>query len=179
LSQSLQHPNLNGEIQLLNGVLQNAPLDLNRASGRITFAGEHATLEFLNGATNDVDFSLKGEADLRSSNDVVINISSTVPVFDTTTSVQNCIRGVQVTPVDITLAPTIQALELRGDLFGNSWKMTLQEIGTSPAAATVNPLTREFHFCTTENTPGDLFTFGLRARPQPAPGKVRKRARTR
>lgn len=179
LNQSLQHPSLNGEIQLLNGVLQNAPLDLNRASGRMTFSGEHGVLEFLNAATKDVELPLKGDIDLRNSNDVVVKISSTVPVFDTTTSVQNCVRGVEISPVDITLAATVQDLELRGDLFGNSWKMTLQEIGTSPAAAIANPLTREFHFCTAENPPGELFTFGVHPQPQPTPAKARKRARNR
>src|SRR5207244_8188626 len=37
LSQNLEHPNITGEVQLLNGVLQNAPLDLARVSGRLTF----------------------------------------------------------------------------------------------------------------------------------------------
>src|SRR5437588_1685776 len=58
LSQNLEHPNITGEVQLLNGVLQNAPLDLIRASGRMTFSGDHSALEFLNATTKDVDLSL-------------------------------------------------------------------------------------------------------------------------
>jgi len=178
ITQSLQHPYINGEIQLLNGLLQNAPLELNRASGQLTFNGEHGTLEFLNVATKEVDLSLKGDIDLRNSNDVIVKISSTEPVFDTTVSVQNCVRDVQISPVDLTLAPTVQELELRGDLFGESWKMGLKELGTSPAAMIVNPLSREFHFCTGD-TAGEIFTFGIHARPQPIPAKPRKRGRTR
>src|SRR5439155_6999888 len=45
LSQNLEHPNITGEMQLLNGMLQNAPLDLMRASGRLIFIGDHGTLE--------------------------------------------------------------------------------------------------------------------------------------
>src|ERR1051325_925572 len=40
LTQNLEHPNITGEAQLLNGVFQNAPLDLTRASGRLTFHGD-------------------------------------------------------------------------------------------------------------------------------------------
>ena len=179
ITQSLQHPSINGEIQLLNGVLQNAPLELNRASGQLTFNGEHGTLEFLNAATKEVDLSLKGEVDLRNSNDAIVRISSTEPVFDTTVSVQNCIRGVQISPVDVTLAPTVQELELRGDLFGESWKMGLKELGTSPAAMIANPLSREFHFCSGDTAEGEIFTFGIHPRPQPTPAKPRRRGRTR
>src|SRR5207302_2825133 len=166
ITQSLQRPNIVGELQLLNGVLQNAPLELNRASGRITFNGEHGTLEFVNAATKDVDLSLKGDVDFRSSNDLVVTISSTTPIFDTTTSVQDCVREIQISPVDVTLAPTVQEIELRGDLFGNAWKLGLKETGTSSAAAIANPLTREFHFCGNATPQGEVFNFGIRPRPQ-------------
>ena len=179
ITRTLQSPNINGEIQLLNGVLQSAPLDLNRASGRMTFNGEDGTLEFLNAATKDVDFSLKGEVDFRSSNDVGVKISSTTQVFDTTTSVQNCVRSIQISPVDVTLAPTVAEVELRGGLFGSSWKMTVKELGPSPAATLANPLTREFHFCASETPPGEVFTFGVHPRPKSTVPKSRKSARSR
>ena len=164
---------------MLNGVLQNAPLDLNRASARITFNGEHGALEFLNAAAKDVDLSLKGDLDFRNTNDVSLKISSAVPVFDTTISVQDCVRGIQIEPIDVTLAPTVQQIELRGDLFGNNWKLGLIELGTSAAVAMVGPLTREFHFCTAANPPGEVFTFSVHPRPQPTPAKAKKRARSR
>ena len=179
LSQNLEHPNITGEMQLLNGVLQNAPLDLTRASGRLTFNGDHGAIEFLNLTTKDVDLSLKGDVDFRNSQDVVIKVSTAIPVFDVTTSVQDCVRGIQIATVDVTLAPTVQEVELRGDLFGNTWKLGLKETGTSAAAAIANPLTREFHFCSGATPPGELFNFGVRPRPQPSPAKARKRARDR
>jgi hypothetical protein len=174
LSQNLEHPNVTGELQLLNGVLQNAPLELQRASGRVTFNGEHGTLDFLNAATKEVDLSLKGEIDFRSSKDVVIKISSTTPIFDTTTSIQDCLRRIDVAPIDVTLAPTIEQLEFEGDLFGSNWKFTLQEKATSPIATMANSLTREFHFCSGPTPPGEVLTVGVRPRPQPAPARARK-----
>ena len=179
ITQSLQRPNIVGELQLLNGVLQNAPLELNRASGRITFNGEHGTLEFVNASTKDVDLSLKGDVDFRSSNDLIVTISSTTPIFDTTTSIQDCVRGIQISPIDVTLAPTAQEIEFRGDPFGNAWKFGLKEIGTSSAAAIANPLTREFHFCTGTTPQGEMFNFGIHPRPHPSAPRSRKRARSR
>jgi hypothetical protein len=64
-------------------------------------------------------------------------------------------------------------------LFGNNWKFGLKEFGTSAAATGVNPLTREFHFCTGATPQGEVFTFAVHPRPQPLSPKPRKRARTR
>jgi hypothetical protein len=179
LTQNLEHPNITGDIQLLNGILQNAPLDLNRVSGRMTFNGEHGTLEFVNAATKDVDLSMKGDLDFRSTNDLVLKISSATPIFDSTTSVQDCVRGIQISPIDVTLAPTVQEIEIRGDLFGNAWKLGIKETGIPAGMPLANPLTREFHFCTGATPPGEIFNFGVHPRPQPSSPKPRKRARSR
>ena len=179
LSQNLEHPNITGEAQLLNGALQSAPLDLMRASGKLAFAGDHGTLEFFNAATKDVDLSVRGDVDFRSSSAVVIKLSSTTPIFDPTTSVQECIRRVELAPVDVTLAPTIEELDLEGDVFGNAWKLALKEKATSSTAGIPNPLSREFHFCASPGPQGDVFTLGVHPRPQPSPAKLNKRAKPR
>lgn len=179
LSQSLQHPNITGEMQLLNGSLQNAPLDVTHASGRLTFNGDHGTLEFLNAATKDVDLSLRGEVDFRNSNDVVVKVSSANPIFDTTTSVADCVRRIEIVPIDVTLAPTIEQFELRGDLFGNDWKLGLEERATASVATMTNRLKREFHFCAGPTPPGEIFNVGVPPRPQPLPRRARKHARGR
>jgi hypothetical protein len=177
LSQNLEHPNITGEVQLLNGVLQNAPLDLTRASGRLTFNGDHGTLEFLNAATKDVDLSLKGEVDFRNSQDVVVRISSAIPIFDTSTNVQDCVRRIEIVPVDVTLAPTIEQIEFEGDMFGNSWKFGLKEGGTASAATIANQTAPEFHFCTGTTAQGETFDVGVPRRPQPSPPRARKQGR--
>ena len=179
LSQNLEHPNITGEIQLLNGVLQNAPLEMTRASGRMTFSGDRGTLEFLNAAAKDVDLSLKADVDFRNSNEVIVRFSSATPLFDITTSVQDCVRRIEIVPVDITLAPTIEELEFQGDLFDSTWKMGLKETGTSSAATIANPLTREFHFCAGATPPGAVFNVGVHPRPQPSPSRAKKRGRRR
>ena len=177
LSQNLEHPSVTGEAQLLNGVLQNAPLDLARASGRLTFSGNHATLEFLNAATKDVDLSVKGDVDFRNSNDVLIRISSAIPIFDATTSIQDCLRRIEIVPIEATLTAPIEELDFQGDLFANNWKFGLKESGTSSVAAIANPLTREFHFCTGTTPQGEVFSIGVHPRPQPTPARARKRSR--
>jgi hypothetical protein len=179
LNQNLEHPNITGEVQLINGILQNAPLDLIRASGRLTFSGDHGTLEFLNAATKDVDLSLKGDLDFRNSKDVVVKISSATPIFDANTNVQDCVRQVEILPVDVTLAPTIEELEFHGDLFGNSWKFGLKEGGTASVATIANQTAREFHFCTGAAPQGEVFNVGVHPRPQPSPTQTRKRGRRR
>ncbi len=180
LSQNLEHPNITGEAQLLNGVLQNAPLDLARASGRMTFSGDHGTLEFFNAAAKDVDLSLRGDVDFRSSNDVVVKLSSAAPVFDvTTTNVPNCVRRFELVPIDVTLAPTIEEFEFRGDLFGSNWKFNLKERGTTSAAPIADQSAREFHFCAGTTPQGEVFYVGVHPRPQPTPARVRKRGRSR
>jgi hypothetical protein len=179
LNQNLEHPNITGEVQLLNGVLQNAPLDLIRASGRLTFSGDHGTLEFLNAATKDVDLSLKGEVDFRNSQDIVMRISSATPIFDTSTNVQDCVRRIEIVPVDVTLASTIEQIELRGDVFGNTWKFALDERGTAPVTPIVNQTAREFRFCTGAAAQGEVFDVGVRPRPQAPPPRTRKQGRRR
>src|SRR5438477_2396307 len=178
-SQNLEHPGITGEVQLLNGVLQNAPLDLIRASGRMTFSGDHSALEFLNAATKDVDLSLKGEVDFRYSKDVVVRISSATPIFDTSASVQDCVCRIEIVPVDVTLAPTIEELEFRGNLFGDNWKVALKENGTASVAPITTQSAREFHFCAGTTPQGESFNIGVPPRPQPSPPSVRKQKRRR
>ena len=179
LSQNLEHPSISGEVQLLNGVLQNAPLDLTRASGRVAFSGDHATLEFLNAAIKDVDLSLKGEVDFRNSKDVVVRISSATPIFDTSANVQDCVRRIEIVPVEVTLAPTIEQLEFQGDLFGSNWKVGLKEKGTASVASIGNQSAREFHFCTGAAPQLEVFNIGVHPRPQTSPSSARKHGRRR
>src|SRR5207249_11158807 len=60
---------------------QNAPLDLARVSGRLTFTVDHAVIEFVNAATGGVDLSLRGVVNLRDSADVKIGIYPSVPIY--------------------------------------------------------------------------------------------------
>jgi hypothetical protein len=179
LSQNLEHPNITGEVQLLNGVLQNAPLDLTRTSGRLTFSGDHGTVEFLNAATKDVDLSVKGEVDFRNSKDAIVRIWSAAPIFNMSTNVQDCVRRIEIVPVETTLAPTIEQLQFQGDLFGGNWKMGLKEEGTAAVAPIADQSAREFHFCAGTSPQGEAFNVGVHPRPQPSPPRAHKQGRRR
>src|SRR6266853_5909505 len=52
-SGTLQHPQITGDVQLLNGTVQNASLNLTEASSRVSFRGNRASLDFFNAATKD------------------------------------------------------------------------------------------------------------------------------
>jgi hypothetical protein len=145
----------------------------------MTFSGDHGALEFLNAATKDVDLSLKGEVDFRYSKDVGVRISSATPIFDPSANVQDCVRRIEIVPVDVTLAPTIEELEFRGDLFGDNWKVALKEKGTASVAPITTQSAREFHFCAGTTPPGEAFNIGVPPRPQPSPPRARKQRRRR
>src|SRR5207248_2666727 len=58
LSETLQHPHIDGDIQLTNGKMSGdagGSINLTEASGRIVFGGNRASIEFLNLATNITD----------------------------------------------------------------------------------------------------------------------------
>src|SRR4029077_10764597 len=77
LSETLQHPHIDGDIQLTNGKLSGdagGSINLTEASGRIVFGGNRASMEFLNVATKNTDLSLRGEIDFRDTNNVTVRI---------------------------------------------------------------------------------------------------------
>ena len=122
---------------------------------------------------------MRGDVDFRSSNDVVARISSATPIFDTTAMIQDCLRRIEIVPIEATLAPTIEELDFEGDAFANTWKLGLKEKATSSVAAIANPLTREFRFCINATPEGEALNVGVHPRPQPTPVRGRKRGRSR
>src|SRR5919204_5757871 len=85
LSETLQHPRVVGDVQLVNGKLSSSAdafVNAKEASGRIGFDGTRASLEFLNVATTEVDLSLRGEIDFEDIYDVTINVVGATPMFD-------------------------------------------------------------------------------------------------
>jgi hypothetical protein len=82
LSDTLHHPRIVGDAQLLNGKLQNTSLNLTEASGRVTFDGIRASLDFFNAATKDIDLSFRGDIDFHDTNDLTVGLAASVPIFD-------------------------------------------------------------------------------------------------
>ncbi|MEY2526254.1 MAG: hypothetical protein QOE73_1025 [Verrucomicrobiota bacterium] len=164
LTQTLQHPRITGDVQLLNGRLQNAPMNLIEANGRIAFEGERGAIEFLNASTKDVDLSFRGEVDLHDSSDLGINISAVLPIFDLTSRTMDCASKIEFVPIGLTLAPAIESLELHGSMNGD-WSLTPKESGT----------TRTLRLCLGNGADGKVLAIG--AHPRPEPVQPRKRTK--
>src|SRR5206468_3396699 len=76
LSETLAHPRIVGQVQLVNGKLASSDSLFNvvRASTLAIFYGNHASLEFLNLATKDVDLALRGDIDFKNTKRVTIRV---------------------------------------------------------------------------------------------------------
>jgi hypothetical protein len=149
LSETLDRPRIIGDVQLVNGKLKNASVNLIEASGRIVFGGNHAALEFFNVATEDVDLSLGGEIDFRDTNDVTFRIIGATPIFDLTSHPIDCMNKIEIASAALTLAPAVAELEFCGGLFQSDWTIELKERASSQSfgTSTLNGDTRKFPLC--------------------------------
>src|SRR6266705_1161413 len=130
LSETLQHPRIVGEVQLVNGKLSSSPdafVNAKEAGGRISFDGTRASLEFLNVATKDVDLSLRGKIDFEDIYDVTLNLAGATPMFDLMSRPVDCIDKIEIVPAALPLAPAATAMEFRGALFQSGWSVSLRE----------------------------------------------------
>jgi hypothetical protein len=182
LSETLQHPRITGEAQLVNGKLQNAPLDLAEANGRITFSGNRASLDFFNAATNDVDLSLLGEIDFHDTNDVVIKIAGATPIFDLTMRPIDCVGKIEIGAVAIALAPAVTEMEARGGLFQSGWTIGLKERVSAQFFGALDPneTARKFPLCASSTTAAEKTLFlGAPGRPKARRETIRPKKRRR
>ena len=178
-SQTLQHPRITGDLQLLDAKLQNAPLDFAQASARISFDGEHGKIEFLNAATADVDVSLRGDVDVRDLAGTKIDIFPSVPVFELTTPPSSCVSRINLQPVGITLAPMINQIELRGNMFEGGWTMTSRQAVITAQGQAIPTDATKIPLCFGEKPAQQSFTFGLHPKPSPTPERPRKKSKRR
>jgi hypothetical protein len=164
----LQHPRITGDVQLLSGKLQNAPCNLKEANGRVSFDGDHASLDFMNAATADVDLSFRGEIDFHDTNNLAIKIIGATPTFDLTARPISCISKIEIGSVGSTLAPAVAELELRGGLFQSNWTVNLKERLSSQSDASLNfeETARKFPFCSSGKIAEEA-TLMLGAPPRP------------
>ena len=151
LSETLEHPRIDGDIQLLNGKLSgdSSAVNLTEASGRMVFGGNRASIEFLNVATQDAELSLAGEIDFQDISNVTIKINGSMPVFDLTARQMNCMSRIEFAPAPFTLAPAVAEVQFCGGLYQPDWIVALKEhpVTQSIGAADPNEVTREFPLC--------------------------------
>jgi len=129
LSDTLEHPRIVGEVQLVSGKLAgtNSLFNLIGASTLAIFDGNHASLEFLNLATKDVDLALRGEVDFENTKNVVVRIAGTTPIFDLMSRPVDCVNKIEIAPAALPLAPAAHELEFRGPLLESGWSVSLKE----------------------------------------------------
>src|SRR6266446_4792129 len=152
LSETLQHPRIGGDVQLINGKLSGdgwTSFDFTEAGSRIVFAGNRASVEFLNVATKDVDLSLRGEIDFEDINDLTIRVSGATLIFDLTSTQIDCVNKIKIVPAVLMLAPAVAEFELRGGLFKSGWTASLHEATDFESLAMSDPdgAARKFPLC--------------------------------
>lgn len=187
LSETLQHPHLDGDIQLVNGKLSDAggSINLTEASGRIVFGGNHGSIEFLNVATRDTDLSLRGEIDFQDTKNVTVRVSGAMPIFDLTPHQIDCMNKIEFASVPFTLAPAVAELQFCGGLFQSNWTIGLKErtIAESSDIPDPNRVSREFRLCFSGAGPERAtLVLGALARPEAHPAatpRPRKQAKER
>jgi hypothetical protein len=182
LSETLDHPHIVGDVQLVNGKLQNTSFNVIEASGRIVFGGNRAALEFFNVATKDADLSLGGEIDFQDMNDVTLRIIGATPIFDLTPHPIDCMNKIEIVSAALTLAPAVAELEFRGGLFQSDWTIDLKERASTQSFGTSNLSgdTRKFPLCLPgTGAEGKTLLLGAPPRPEARPEPVRPRKRTK
>jgi hypothetical protein len=185
LSETLQHPRIDGDIQLVNGKLSGgggSPFNLTEASGRIVFGGNRGSIEFLNIATKDADLSLSGEIDFEDTNNVIIRMTGAMPMFDLTQHPVGCTEKIEFASVPFTLAPAVAGLEFRGGLFQPNWTIGLKErtIAQSSDAPDPDGVSREFPLCFSGAGPERAtLMLGALPRPETRPATARPSKKTK
>ena len=148
LSETLAHPRIVGQVQLVNGKLASSDSFFNvvRASTLAIFYGNHASLEFLNLATKDVDLALRGDIDFKNTKRVTIRVAGATPIFDLMSHPVDCVNKVEIAPAALLLAPTATELEFRGPLLQTGWSVSLKEDISSQFSIVWTPVGAERSF---------------------------------
>jgi hypothetical protein len=184
LSETLEQPRIVGEVQLENGKLAASDSFSNviGASTRAIFNGTHASLEFLNLATKDVDLALRGEIDFGNSKQVVVKIAGAAPIFDLMSRPVDCVNKIEIAPAALLpLAPTATQLEFRGALFESNWRVSLKEDAGSSFSilSTPNSAAHTFPLCFGTGPEEKILSLGAIPRAEvaenAAPKKTEKR----
>jgi hypothetical protein len=185
LSETLQHPRIDGDIQLVNGKLlgdRGTLFNLTEASGRIVFEGNRGSIEFLNIATKEADLSLTGQIGFEDANNVIIKMTGAMPIFDLTQHAIGCTEKIEFASVPFTLAPAVAELEFRGGLFQSNWTIGVKDraIAQSPGTSDPDTVSREFPLCFSGAGPERAtLVLGALARPEATPATASQKKRTK
>jgi autotransporter translocation and assembly factor TamB len=185
LSETLQRPHIDGDIQLVNGKLSGdagGSVNLTEASSRIVFWGNRGSIEFLNVASKGADLSLSGEIDFDDTNNVIIRMTGAMPLFDLTQYPISCTEKIEFASVPFTLAPVVAELQFRGGLSQPNWTIGLQERTIAQSFDTPDPngVSREFPLCFSGAGPERAtLVLGALPRPEALPATARQKKGTK
>jgi hypothetical protein len=183
ISETLQHPRIVGDVQLINGKLSassGAWLNLAEAGGRIAFEGDCARLEFFNAATKDVVVLVRGEIDFQDTSDITINMTPATPMFDLTSRPIECVNKIEIAPAPLTLAPIVTELEFRGGLFQSPWTISFKEDSSAlSSVSNLAGLARNFPLCLGTGPEEKTLVFGALSRTEAVPEVPAKRQKRR
>jgi len=168
LSETLEHPRVAGEIQLVNGKLGNSDAFSNviGVSSLAIFDGNHASLEFLNLTTKDVDLAFSGDIDFQNTKQVVVKIAGATPIFDLMARPVDCVNKIEIAPAVLPLAPAATELEFRGPLLQSGWSVSLKENFESEFSMVSTPNTAQRTFALCFGTGPEEKTLSLGAVPR-------------
>jgi len=168
LSETLERPRIVGEVQLVNGKLPSSDFLLNviGASSLAIFDGNHASLEFLNLATKDVDLAFSGDIDFQNTKQVVVKIAGATPIFDLMARPVDCVNKIEIAPAVLPLAPAATELEFRGPLLQSGWSVSLKENFESEFSMVSTPNTAQRTFALCFGTGPEEKTLSLGAVPR-------------
>ena len=151
LSETLERPRVVGEVQLVNGKPpgNTAISNVTGLSTLAVFDGNHASLEFLNLATEDADLALRGEIDFENTKHVVVKLVGATPIFDLMSHPVDCVNKIEFAAAALPLAPAATELEFRGPLLQSGWSVSLKEDVGSPfsVVSILGDVERKFSLC--------------------------------
>jgi hypothetical protein len=162
--------------------VQNASFNLSDVSSHITFTGDHASLDFFNASTKDVDLSLGGKLDFQDTSDLIIKIAGATPIFDLTMRPIVCVGKIEIAAATMPLAPAVAEVEFRGGLFRSGWMINLKERTSAQSfgALDSNGTKREFPLCSSStNAEENILLLGAPARPEAQRETILPKKRTK
>jgi hypothetical protein len=176
---TLNHPKISGDLQLMDGKLGMTPLHADGVSGRLSFHGQAASLDFAHLTAGDANLFLQGNIDFRNLEDVSVMLNGIGSIVDLTANGQGgCVNGLQLLPVpsDAMTFPKIDRIELHGNLLHPDWFLTLAQThdGHPFGAVGETGASRVFRLCSGNGS--QTLLLGCETQP-PHPAAATKRHR--
>ncbi|HEV2842656.1 MAG TPA: hypothetical protein VGW39_15140 [Chthoniobacterales bacterium] len=167
-SNSLRHPDLLGNVHLINGRFFGG-LAL---SAGVTFGRQKAAIDFAQLTKNNVRYGARGEVDFRELSDMAAKIFPNAPmVLLAPLDADDCVDGIELWPGGVggSRRERITEVEIRGSLFSPDWTISLSEHRPDDPLETLlqGGSSRTFSFCRDGQPTGKTLTLGLARPPFP------------